>query len=144
MGTGRRTQQLNMIIKHITGMRTTITSLGLTALVLVLLSASSCYYDKGEILYPQTVCDTAVVTYSASVAPILSANCVSCHGGSTPSAGIRLDTYSGVKIQADNGRLWGVVSWAPGYSAMPKNASKLNTCNIEKIRLWIAAGSPNN
>ena len=113
-------------------------------LLLVVLSVSSCYNDKAEILYPQTVCDTAAVTYSTSVTPILSANCISCHGGNTPSAGIKLDVYTGVKQQVDNGRLWGAVSHGPNYSAMPKNSNKLNTCNLEKIRLWIVAGAPNN
>lgn len=113
-------------------------------LFLVLVSTGGCYNDKAEILYPQTVCDTAAVTYSLSVVPVLSANCNSCHGGSTPSAGIKLDTYTGVKQQVDNGRLWGAVSQAASYSPMPKNASKLSTCNLEKIRLWIAAGAPNN
>ena len=114
------------------------------AILLVLLGFSSCYYDKAEILHPQTACDTAVVTYSTSVAPILSANCISCHGGSTPSASISLDLYSGVKQQVNNGRLWGAISHGPSYSPMPKNANKLNTCSIEKIRIWIAAGAPNN
>ena len=115
-----------------------------TGLLLALFSVSSCYYDKSEILYPQTVCDTAAVTYSLSVVPVLTSNCISCHGGSTPSAGIKLDVYSGVKLQVDNGRLWGAVSHSPNYSPMPKNSNKLNTCSIEKIRIWIAAGAPNN
>lgn len=105
---------------------------------------SSCYYDKSDLLYPDTACDTSVVKYSTSVQPVLSSNCISCHGGSTPSAGISLDNYAGVKLQVDNGRLWGAVSHSPSYSAMPKNSSKLSTCNLEKIRIWIAAGAPNN
>ena len=113
-------------------------------LFFLLISTSSCYNDKAEILYPQTACDTASVTYSMSIVPLLSSNCLSCHGGSTPSAAIRLDTYVGVKQQVDNGRLWGAVSQAVSYSPMPKNAAKLNTCNLEKIRLWIATGAPNN
>lgn len=116
----------------------------LPALLLVILSTSSCYYDKAEVLYPQTICDTAVVTYSSSVAPILSANCTGCHGGNTPSAAIKLDVYSGVKQQVDNGRLWGAVSHAASYSPMPKNGNQLNNCSLAKIRLWIAAGAPNN
>jgi len=27
---------------------------------------------------------------------------------------------------------------------MPKNAAKLNTCNIAKITKWVEAGFPNN
>lgn len=116
----------------------------LPVLLPVILYLSSCYNDKAEILYPQTVCDTVMITYSTSVAPILSSNCISCHGGNTPSAAIKLDVYSGVKQQVDNGRLWGAVSHGPNNSPMPKNGNKLNTCSLEKIRLWIAAGAPNN
>jgi mono/diheme cytochrome c family protein len=105
---------------------------------------SGCYYDKAEQLYPNTACDTAAVKYSTSVLPVLSSNCINCHGGAAPSAGIGLDSYAGVKTQVDNGRLWGAVAHNPGYSPMPKNSNKLNTCNLEKIRIWIAAGAPNN
>ena len=107
-------------------------------------SLNSCYYDKSDLLYPDTACDTAAVKYSTSVLPVLSSNCISCHGGSTPSAGISLDSYAGVKVQVDNGRLWGAVSHNPNFSPMPKNSNKLSTCNLQKIRIWIAAGAPNN
>ena len=105
---------------------------------------SSCYYDKSDLLYPDTACDTSVVKYSTSVQPVLSSNCISCHGGSTPSAGIGLDSYTGVKLQVDNGRLWGAVSHSASYSAMPKNSNKLNACSLAKIKKWIDAGAPNN
>ncbi|MEO7444153.1 MAG: hypothetical protein ABIT96_03805 [Ferruginibacter sp.] len=108
------------------------------------LMLESCYYDKEEILYPDTACDTSLVKYSTTVAPILSSSCVSCHGGTTPSAAIRLDTYTGVQQQAANGRLWGAISHNPSYSPMPKNAPKLNNCNLSKIRIWLDAGFPNN
>ena len=111
---------------------------------ILLSSLNSCYYDKSDLLYPDTACDTAFVKYSTSVLPVLSSNCINCHGGGTPSAGISLDTYAGVKIQVDNGRLWGAVSHSPNYSPMPKNSIKLNNCSLEKIRIWIAAGAPNN
>lgn len=113
-------------------------------LILVALCNTGCYYDKEEILYPNTICDTAAVTYSSTVAPVLSSFCNSCHGGSTPSAGIKLDTYNDVKIQAANGRLWGAISHAGSYSPMPKNAAKLNTCNLAKIKKWLDAGYPDN
>jgi mono/diheme cytochrome c family protein len=110
----------------------------------LLFSLSGCYNDKAEILYPDSACDTAAVKYSTSILPVLGSNCNSCHGGSTPSAAIKLDTYAGVKQQVDNGRLWGAVSHATSYSPMPKNGNMLNTCNLARIRLWIAAGAPNN
>lgn len=116
----------------------------LISFFLLWVSGTGCYYDKEEVLYPQSVCDTAMVTYSRSVVPILSANCISCHGGNTPSAGIKLDAYADVKIQAGNGRLWGAISHAGGFSPMPKNAAKMSTCNLTKIKKWIDAGAINN
>jgi hypothetical protein len=121
-----------------------ITALLAVDLVIVLVSATGCYYDKEEKLYPQTVCDTATVTYSSSVVPILLSNCTVCHGGNTPSAGIKLDTYAGVKVQADNGKLWGAVSQSAGFSPMPKNGTKLSACNLTKIKKWLDAGALNN
>jgi hypothetical protein len=110
----------------------------------IVIAATGCYYDKEEILYPQS-CDTATVTYSASVAPILSASCVNgCHSGASPSGGISLITYADVKTQVNNGKLWGAVSHAAGYSPMPKNSSKLSSCSLAKIKKWIDAGAPNN
>lgn len=124
-------------------------STGFTAVLIIITgimvtSLNSCYYDKSDLLYPDTACDTTAVKYSTSVLPVLSSNCISCHGGSTPSAGIGLDTYAGVKMQVDNGRLWGAVSHNSGYSAMPKNSNKLNACSLAKIKIWIDAGAPNN
>ena len=113
-------------------------------LFIVSTTTTGCYYDKEEILYPQTVCDTSNCYLQQCCIPILVSNCNSCHGGSTPSAGIKLDTYAGVKVQVDNGRLWGSVSHATNYSAMPKNAAQMSTCNLAKIKKWIDAGAPNN
>lgn len=113
-------------------------------LSLLLCSLSSCYYDKEEVLYPDSICDTANVKYSTTIQPVLNSHCVSCHGGSTPSAGIKLDTYDGVSIQAANGRLWGAVSHSSSFSPMPKNSNKLSDCNLTKIKKWLDAGHPNN
>ncbi len=105
---------------------------------------SSCYYDKEELLYPETRCDTAAVTYNTTIVPVLSSYCFSCHAGNTPSGGLRLDSYSAVQLQVANGKLWGAVSHAPNFSPMPKNANKLNSCNLAKLKKWIDAGAPNN
>ena len=110
----------------------------------LLMGLSSCYYDKEELLYPNTVCDTAAIKYSTTVQPVLSSNCISCHGGPTPSAGIKLDSYEGVSIQAANGKLVGAITHSTNYSPMPKKAAKLNSCNIAKIKKWVDAGFPNN
>ncbi|MEI9958733.1 MAG: hypothetical protein WDM90_21030 [Ferruginibacter sp.] len=110
----------------------------------LLLTSNSCYYDKAELLYPPNTCDTTTVTYSGSIVPILAANCTGCHGGSVPAGTIDLNTYINVKAQVDNGKLWGAVSHTAGYKPMPKNSDKLSDCNLNKIKLWILAGAPNN
>jgi hypothetical protein len=118
--------------------------ISLIAGLLIMVFATGCYNDKEEILYPASVCDTANVTYSNSIAPIMSSSCVNCHGGAAPSAGFSLDTYTNVKLQVTNGRLWGAVSQAGAFAPMPKGGTKLSNCNLTKIDKWIKAGAPNN
>ncbi len=91
-----------------------------------------------------TACDTAAVTFSASVKPILQTYCIGCHSGSSPSGDIDYSTHAGVKKDADNGKLVGSVEWASGFVAMPDNGSKLSNCQIATIKKWVAAGAPNN
>lgn len=130
--------------KLLKNFQSTIPLLAVGLLIVMVTVTSSCYYDNEETLNPQTVCDTANITYSSSVVPVLLSNCTVCHGGNTPSAGIKLDTYADVKVQVTNGKLWGAVSQSAGYSAMPKNAAKLNSCNLAKIKKWLDAGALNN
>ena len=113
-------------------------------IIAILTLPAGCYYDKEELLYPASSCDTAAVKYSTSVAPIISANCNSCHAGSFPSGGFNLDTYTAIRVQAANGKLVGAITHSAGYVAMPKDATKLNTCNILTIKKWVADGFPNN
>ncbi len=91
-----------------------------------------------------TNCDTAQFKYGANISTIMNTYCTGCHGGLAPSAGIILANYTGVRGVAISGRLVGSVSHAPGYSPMPKNASKLSACQITQIRKWVDSGSPNN
>jgi mono/diheme cytochrome c family protein len=115
----------------------------LTALMLSI-STTGCYNDKEETLFPGSQCDSTTNTYSQRVVPILNAYCNMCHGSALPSAGIRLDTYTTVLQQVNNGRLLGSITHAPGFSPMPKNAGKLSPCDIAIIRRWINAGALNN
>jgi len=88
-------------------------------------------------------CSTDGVTYSGTIASIISANCASCHSGSTPSGGVSLDSYSGVKVQADNGKLYNAVAQNGQASPMPKGY-KLSNCDISKIKAWVDGGAVNN
>ncbi len=118
----------------------------ITAILLIIaLFETGCYYDKEELLNPGTaICDTAIVTFSGSVKPILTANCTSCHSSPNASAGLLLGEYSHVKNQAINGKLMGVITHSPGFPPMPQNAMKLSDCNIAKIKKWVTEGAPDN
>ncbi len=88
-------------------------------------------------------CDTSVISYSGSIVPLLSNNCIGCHSGASPSGGIALTSYSAVATVAANGKLYGAVAGLSGYSAMPPGVS-LNDCLVETIRLWVENGYPND
>lgn len=107
---------------------------------------SGCYYDKEEELYRLnlTTCDTTNVTYSQSVAPLMTAHCNSCHGTSGASGGWITDNYTGLKQIADNGKLVGVINHSSGFSPMPKGSGKISDCSISIISKWVQDGSPNN
>jgi mono/diheme cytochrome c family protein len=117
----------------------------LLPVVLAIALLPGCYYDKGELVYPQKNCDTTAVTYSKSVQPIMQGYCYACHAGSAVSgSGIKLDTYAGLKPYADNGKLMNSILQNGLSSAMPKGAGKMPDCNIATIRTWVRAGAPNN
>ncbi len=107
---------------------------------------SSCYYDKADLLYPNsntTSCDsTGTISYSAKVVPLLNAQCYSCHIGG--AGGIVMGTYITDKLIATNGKLYKSVSYASGISPMPKGAPKMSACQLAVIKKWVDAGSPNN
>lgn len=90
------------------------------------------------------LCDTAMVSYSADVLPIINTYCFGCHSGSAPQGGILLTSYQEISAQANNGFLRGVVEYQQGYVPMPYNASPLNDCDIALIRNWVLDGAPNN
>lgn len=97
--------------------------------------------------YPDPTCDTANVTFSGSISPLLQSRCLSCHSNSAAAASggnIKLENFSDIKGYADKGRLVGAINHSNGYSAMPKGSSKLDNCSIRKIEKWIELGALNN
>jgi len=115
----------------------------LFSVLVLVFSLSGCYYDNEEELYPgSNTCDTSNVTYSNSVAPVFAANCNSCHSGGSPSGNIITDNYTSVK--ANISRIRGAINHQSGFSSMPQNGSKLPSCELTKIDVWINQGMPNN
>ena len=117
--------------------------------VAVLSLLNSCYYDNMEDINPKadttatSTCDTANISYSKHIAPIMQAQCVSgCHSAGNRSGGYALDSYDAVKSCAATGKLYGSVVWDGSASQMPKNGNKITDCKISQIKKWIAAGYP--
>jgi len=89
-------------------------------------------------------CVATNVSFATTVSPILKTNCTGCHSGTTPSAGIDLNSYATVKVQAANGKLVGAISHADGYIAMPSATVSLSACEISQIKAWVTEGTLNN
>jgi hypothetical protein len=121
-----------------------------TATVIVVFAFSSCYYDKTQLQYPATNCDTTNVTYNTDIVNILDASCQSCHKGASSSSGIDLYDYATIKSLALDGRyvygsLLSSVSFQGGNpNPMPQGANQLPACDINKIRAWVNGGAPGN
>jgi hypothetical protein len=125
-------------------MRTKVIYILLVTVMISLLS--SCYNDNEYDLYPYptTPCDSTNVSYSKTIAPIMSDNCNVCHSTTLASAGIITDNYKTLDSIARTGQLWSAVNWEPGFIPMPNGGQKLSSCNLAKIKNWINNGSPNN
>lgn len=116
----------------------------LMLLTVVLMATAGCYYDNEEELYNCSV-DPATVKYSTTINTILNSyGCLGCHAGASSSGGINLASHAGIKTVADNGRLYGAINHAPGFTPMPQGGGKMNGCDIRKVKAWIDAGAPNN
>jgi hypothetical protein len=89
-------------------------------------------------------CVSTNVSFANTVLPTLRTNCTGCHSGTTPSAGIDLNSYATVKVQAANGKLVGSISHSTGFIPMPSATVSISACEISQIKAWIAEGTLNN
>ena len=96
-----------------------ITGFVIPALITVLISVSSCFYDSEEYLYPQTgnQCDTTrlLMPYRLS----RSSRIIVCHVIVTVPLPImevmlKLEDYPDIKVHADAGTLFGTISHENG------------------------------
>lgn len=110
-------------------------------LLLGLLLLGSCYYDNEEELYPSSgVTDTAAVSYSATIQPMIAQNCAisGCHTANAQMPD--LSSYAGVFANRDR-----VKARAVDASPSPMPASGLmSAANTNKLARWIDAGALNN
>lgn len=106
---------------------------------------AGCYYDREDELYGVGTCDVSNVTYTTTIQGILNRySCLSCHAGASPSGGVNLSTYAGIKAKVTDGRLFGAINHNSGFTPMPDGGGKMNACDINKVKAWIDAGAPQN
>ncbi|NDK56634.1 c-type cytochrome domain-containing protein [Pontibacter fetidus] len=91
-----------------------------------------------------TACNTTNVSFSGTIKPIFAKYCTGCHSGTAPTGGINLTLYTDAAGVAKSGRLVGAVTHASGFVPMPQGGAKLPQCDIDKIKVWVNAGAPNN
>ena len=112
------------------------------ALILVIVSVSSCYYDNVEDLYGTSPCDVTAVSWTADIQPMIQQNCVGCHQGASASGGKDLSSYANVKLY-----LGGVVSRMNkpnGDPLLMPPSGPLSNCTLNQMDAWVAAGAPEN
>jgi len=114
-----------------------------------LMFQTGCYYDKEEELYPPQNCDTSNVTYSSTIAPILSNRCFGCHSNANAQNfgnGISFEGHTNIAgyLTTSTEIFLGAINHTDGYPAMPPSSPKLTPCNISQIENWIADGYPDN
>lgn len=125
-------------------------SIAFFPLAVIFFTASGCFYDKADEVYPVDTCDTTDMRYSVEVKAILDQYCESCHGGTADAgAGIQLYDYATISNLALDGQftygtLMSSVRWEGGASQMPKGDPQIDECSIKQLQAWVNAGAPNN
>lgn len=83
--------------------------------------------------------NTGSITYTADIQPIMFNNCITCHSGGVPSAGLDLSSYSNVRSSAEFGNLINRVNNPdnpmPGSGLLPQDVRL-------KIDKWVENGFP--
>lgn len=114
---------------------------------------TGCYYDSREELgLLDAPCDTAAVSYSTDIMPLLDAACMGCHStamATEKGGGNDMEGYTNlmnfVEINDPNASLlYQSVAWIGGASLMPKGGSQISSCELALIRNWIIQGAQDN
>lgn len=83
-----------------------------------------------------------VISYSATVGPLLTTKCLPCHTAPN-SSGINLDSYQGVKTSTINNTIIDALNGNNSLTLMPPGAP-LDSCQIKAITNWVNQGCLNN
>jgi hypothetical protein len=109
------------------------------------LFVTSCYYDDYQTLYGTGgACDTAAVSYSTDIQPLMSSQCTGCHGAVGGSGGLSLATHAQVAAAVNQGSLLNRVHLAAGNPLAMPPSGPLTSCQKAKLRTWKRQGALNN
>ena len=93
------------------------------------------FYDCDDVY----LCDTSFMSFEMDIYPIISANCIICHGGASPTAGLALETYAQINQSATD-PYYGIInriSRLEGDPLMMPGSYRLPQCQIDKIAAWV-------
>ena len=108
---------------------------------LLIVFVSGCYYDKEELLYPNTIANcTATNSRFTDVQSIVALKCATtgCHNAGAAAGGVVLETYDQIR-SVSNRILQRVII----DKTMPPGAP-LTAEETAILQCWINAGTPNN
>lgn len=114
--------------------------LTLTVLILILLqSCTTAIIDEGDpTLLPPI---TRTVTYQSDVQSIMTNNCITCHAGPAPNAGLDLSNYQNTRFSAEMGSL--IQRMNNAANPMPPNG--LVSPELRQLMdKWVTDGFPEN
>lgn len=104
---------------------------------IVATSIESCTKDK-TLSSNTALCDTASITYTSHIEPVMQVYCQVCHGGSKP----QLESYEQVVDATKNGNLICSINWTNSCRTMPDNGAKLPDSVIKFFDTWKCKNYP--
>ncbi len=104
----------------------------------------ACSWESVQDIAPADafVCDTASVTFSKDIQPILARRCFACHQGFGDPI-YEFTNFTAFQAMALNGKLLPAINQTSNRP-MPKGQAKIPACEIAKITAWVNKGSLNN
>jgi uncharacterized membrane protein len=90
------------------------------------------------------LCEVDTASYTIHINPIIQNKCMPCHNANRADGGIILENYTEISNYTATDYLLQTIRHESGVAAMPKDAAKLHSCEIQVIERWIQQGAPNN
>jgi hypothetical protein len=95
---------------------------------------------------PKKTCDTASVSYSRDVLPVLQQYCYDCHAGSAAINGFDFTVFANIQLLAldSTEHYLPDVLFKANLRMPPAPLPLVDSCSIHKISAWVNQGARNN